>query len=144
MVTVKPIVLHNESENSKMCARTCIVKNTHAHIHNLIYLRLYDSQFVRYYSAFVTLWPLTFRLPLPEVKMTGYWTINQGGNARRKLLCPTETHPIDIKVNTPGKHFCLYLKEYDIQHGSADSGVMWYVPSPVGYRVTQIITLKPF
>ncbi|KAG7233755.1 hypothetical protein INR49_006614 [Caranx melampygus] len=37
------------------------------------------------------------QLPLPEVKMTGYWTINQGGNARRKLLCPTETHPIDIK-----------------------------------------------
>ncbi|GLD75475.1 von Willebrand factor A domain-containing protein 8, partial [Lates japonicus] len=29
--------------------------------------------------------------------MTGYWTINQGGNARRKLLCPTETHSIDIK-----------------------------------------------
>lgn len=30
--------------------------------------------------------------------MTGYWTINQGVNARRKLLCPTETHTIDIKV----------------------------------------------
>ncbi|KAF0026904.1 hypothetical protein F2P81_021641 [Scophthalmus maximus] len=29
--------------------------------------------------------------------MTGYWTINQSGNARRKLLCPTETHPIDVK-----------------------------------------------
>uniref|UniRef100_A0A7N8XB65 von Willebrand factor A domain-containing protein 8 n=1 Tax=Mastacembelus armatus TaxID=205130 RepID=A0A7N8XB65_9TELE len=40
---------------------------------------------------------LAKELPLPEVKMTGYWTINQGGNARRKLLCPTETHPIDIK-----------------------------------------------
>lgn len=35
--------------------------------------------------------------------MTGYWTINQGGNARRKLLCPTETRPIDIKVNTQPK-----------------------------------------
>ncbi|XP_041807194.1 von Willebrand factor A domain-containing protein 8 [Chelmon rostratus] len=40
---------------------------------------------------------LAKELPLPEAKMTGYWTINQGGNARRKLLCPTETHPIDIK-----------------------------------------------
>ncbi|CAB1346522.1 unnamed protein product, partial [Coregonus sp. 'balchen'] len=29
--------------------------------------------------------------------MSGYWTTNQEGNARRKLLCPTETHPIDIK-----------------------------------------------
>ncbi|XP_031729156.1 von Willebrand factor A domain-containing protein 8 [Anarrhichthys ocellatus] len=40
---------------------------------------------------------LAKELPLPEVKMTGYWTINQVGNARRKLLCPTETHSIDIK-----------------------------------------------
>lgn len=40
---------------------------------------------------------LAKELPLPEVKMTGYWTINQGGNARRKMLCPTETHLIDIK-----------------------------------------------
>ncbi|XP_062313090.1 von Willebrand factor A domain-containing protein 8 [Osmerus eperlanus] len=40
---------------------------------------------------------LAKELPLPEVKMSGYWTTNQKGNARRKLLCPTETHPIDIK-----------------------------------------------
>ncbi|XP_037542623.1 von Willebrand factor A domain-containing protein 8 [Nematolebias whitei] len=40
---------------------------------------------------------LAKELPLPEVRMTGYWTINQDGNARRKLLCPTETHSIDIK-----------------------------------------------
>ncbi|XP_028992985.1 von Willebrand factor A domain-containing protein 8 isoform X2 [Betta splendens] len=40
---------------------------------------------------------LAKELPLPEVKMTGYWTTNQGGNARRKLLCPTETRPIDVK-----------------------------------------------
>ncbi|XP_056145237.1 von Willebrand factor A domain-containing protein 8 isoform X2 [Lampris incognitus] len=40
---------------------------------------------------------LAKELPLPEVKMSGYWTTNQGGNARRKLLCPTETHPIDVK-----------------------------------------------
>ncbi|XP_020791891.2 von Willebrand factor A domain-containing protein 8 [Boleophthalmus pectinirostris] len=40
---------------------------------------------------------LAKELPLPEVKMTGYWTIGQGINARRKMLCPTETRPIDIK-----------------------------------------------
>ncbi|XP_059198187.1 von Willebrand factor A domain-containing protein 8 [Centropristis striata] len=40
---------------------------------------------------------LAKELPLPKVQMTGYWTINQTGNARRKLLCPTETRPIDIK-----------------------------------------------
>ncbi|XP_033842695.1 von Willebrand factor A domain-containing protein 8 [Periophthalmus magnuspinnatus] len=40
---------------------------------------------------------LAKELPLPEVKMTGYWTIGQGVNARRKMLCPTETRPIDIK-----------------------------------------------
>lgn len=50
------------------------------------------------YQVVVTIWPLTFRLPLPEAKMTGHWTINHGINARRKLLCPTESHPIDIKV----------------------------------------------
>lgn len=40
---------------------------------------------------------LAKELPLPDCKMTGYWTISQGGNTRRKLLCPTETHRIDIK-----------------------------------------------
>ncbi|KAL0985591.1 hypothetical protein UPYG_G00159100, partial [Umbra pygmaea] len=40
---------------------------------------------------------LAKELPLPEVRMSGYWTTNHEGNARRKLLCPTETHPIDIK-----------------------------------------------
>lgn len=40
---------------------------------------------------------LAKELPLPEVKMTGHWTISQGINARRKMLCPTETRPIDIK-----------------------------------------------
>lgn len=40
---------------------------------------------------------LAKELPLPEVQMTGYWTISQGINTRRKMLCPTETRPIDIK-----------------------------------------------
>ncbi|KAI4872445.1 hypothetical protein NFI96_033688, partial [Prochilodus magdalenae] len=40
---------------------------------------------------------LAKELPLPDCKMSGYWSINQGGSARRKLLCPTESHRIDIK-----------------------------------------------
>ncbi|XP_064165757.1 von Willebrand factor A domain-containing protein 8 [Anguilla rostrata] len=40
---------------------------------------------------------LAKELALPECRMTGYWTMNQAGNARRKLLCPTESHRIDIK-----------------------------------------------
>uniref|UniRef100_A0A8C9W2Q1 von Willebrand factor A domain-containing protein 8 n=1 Tax=Scleropages formosus TaxID=113540 RepID=A0A8C9W2Q1_SCLFO len=40
---------------------------------------------------------LAKELPLPECRMTGYWTTNQGGNARRKFLCPTESNPIDVK-----------------------------------------------
>ncbi|CAN9498551.1 unnamed protein product [Ophioblennius macclurei] len=40
---------------------------------------------------------LAKELPLPQPTMSGYWTVNQGGNARRKLLCPTETHAIGVK-----------------------------------------------
>uniref|UniRef100_A0A673I9L6 ATPase dynein-related AAA domain-containing protein n=1 Tax=Sinocyclocheilus rhinocerous TaxID=307959 RepID=A0A673I9L6_9TELE len=40
---------------------------------------------------------LAKELPLPDCKMAGYWTINQGGSTRRKLLCPTESHRIDVK-----------------------------------------------
>ncbi|KAK2905316.1 hypothetical protein Q8A67_007115 [Cirrhinus molitorella] len=40
---------------------------------------------------------LAKELPLPDCKMAGYWTISQGGSTRRKLLCPTESHRIDIK-----------------------------------------------
>ncbi|KAJ3592119.1 hypothetical protein NHX12_007248, partial [Muraenolepis orangiensis] len=40
---------------------------------------------------------LAKELPLPEVTMSGHWTINQEGNSRRKLLCPTETRRIDVK-----------------------------------------------
>lgn len=39
------------------------------------------------------------RLPLPDCKMAGYWSINQGGGTRRNLLCPTESHHIEIKVS---------------------------------------------
>ncbi|XP_061735639.1 von Willebrand factor A domain-containing protein 8 isoform X2 [Nerophis ophidion] len=40
---------------------------------------------------------LANELPLPEPTMTSYWTISQGVNARRKMLCPSETHRIDVK-----------------------------------------------
>ncbi|XDV30937.1 hypothetical protein PO909_033759, partial [Leuciscus waleckii] len=40
---------------------------------------------------------LAKELPLPDCKMAGYWAINRDGNTRRKLLCPTESHRIDIK-----------------------------------------------
>ncbi|KAK1903160.1 von Willebrand factor A domain containing protein 8 [Dissostichus eleginoides] len=46
---------------------------------------------------------LAKELPLPEVKMTGYWTINQTGNARRKLLCSISLQmkgPVFLRVQT--------------------------------------------
>lgn len=39
------------------------------------------------------------RLPLPEQTFMGYWIIGQNRNGMQKLLCPAETHPIDIKVD---------------------------------------------
>lgn len=43
---------------------------------------------------------LFLRLPLPQIEMTGHWTLNHGGNDSRKLLCPTEKHLAEIKVKT--------------------------------------------
>uniref|UniRef100_A0A8D1GHI1 von Willebrand factor A domain-containing protein 8 n=1 Tax=Sus scrofa TaxID=9823 RepID=A0A8D1GHI1_PIG len=40
---------------------------------------------------------LAKELPLPEQTFMGYWTIGQSRNGMQKLLCPTETHHIDIK-----------------------------------------------
>eukprot|EP00066_Takifugu_rubripes_P009279 XP_003976079.1 PREDICTED: von Willebrand factor A domain-containing protein 8 isoform X1 [Takifugu rubripes] len=40
---------------------------------------------------------LAKELPLPQIEMTGHWTINHGGNDSRKLLCPTEKHLAEIK-----------------------------------------------
>lgn len=40
------------------------------------------------------------RLPLPQMEMTGHWTVNHGSNDSRKLLCPTERHSAEIKVKT--------------------------------------------
>ena len=39
------------------------------------------------------------RLPLPEQAFMGYWTIGQSRSGMQKLLCPAETHHIDIKVD---------------------------------------------
>ncbi|XP_034521130.1 von Willebrand factor A domain-containing protein 8 isoform X3 [Ailuropoda melanoleuca] len=40
---------------------------------------------------------LAKELPLPEQTFMGYWTIGQSRNGIQKLLCPAETHHIDIK-----------------------------------------------
>lgn len=39
------------------------------------------------------------RLPLPEQTFLGYWTVGQSRSGIQKLLCPAETHHIDIKVD---------------------------------------------
>ncbi|KAF7215165.1 transcript variant X1 [Nothobranchius furzeri] len=40
---------------------------------------------------------LAKELPLPDVKLTGYWSLKEDKNARCKLLCPTETRPLLVK-----------------------------------------------
>lgn len=40
------------------------------------------------------------RLPLPQIRMTGHWTINHSSNDGRTLLCPNEKHSAEIKVNS--------------------------------------------
>ncbi|KAG8452289.1 hypothetical protein GDO86_004191 [Hymenochirus boettgeri] len=40
---------------------------------------------------------LAKELPLPKITFVGHWTISQSGNARRKLLCPTEMKQLTIK-----------------------------------------------
>ncbi|MBZ3884085.1 von Willebrand factor A domain-containing protein 8 [Sciurus carolinensis] len=40
---------------------------------------------------------LAKELPLPEQTFMGYWMIGQARNGMQKLLCPAETHHIDIK-----------------------------------------------
>uniref|UniRef100_A0A670Y8E4 von Willebrand factor A domain-containing protein 8 n=1 Tax=Pseudonaja textilis TaxID=8673 RepID=A0A670Y8E4_PSETE len=36
-------------------------------------------------------------LPLPDTQFMGYWKMNHLGKSRRRLLCPTETHRVDVK-----------------------------------------------
>ncbi|XP_054831079.1 von Willebrand factor A domain-containing protein 8 [Eublepharis macularius] len=40
---------------------------------------------------------LAKEFPLPDPKFMGYWKVNQLGSSGQKLLCPTETHRIDVK-----------------------------------------------
>nr|XP_015219376.1 PREDICTED: von Willebrand factor A domain-containing protein 8 isoform X1 [Lepisosteus oculatus] len=57
---------------------------------------------------------LAKELPLPECRLAGYWTTNSFGNARRKLLCPTESHQIEVK----GPVF-LWVQGYPLERQEA-------------------------
>ncbi|XP_027961592.1 von Willebrand factor A domain-containing protein 8 isoform X3 [Eumetopias jubatus] len=53
---------------------------------------------------------LAKELPLPEQTFMGYWTIGQSRNGIQKLLCPAETHHIDIKGPA-----LINIQEYPIE-----------------------------
>ncbi|XP_069882793.1 von Willebrand factor A domain-containing protein 8 isoform X1 [Dipodomys merriami] len=53
---------------------------------------------------------LAKELPLPDQTFMGYWTIGQARNGMQKLLCPAETHHIDIKGPVP-----INIQEYPIE-----------------------------
>lgn len=86
---------------------------------------------------------LAKELPLPVCKMSGYWTINQSGNARRKLLCPTESHKVDIK----GPVF-LRVQPYDIERHESravsftEEHAHWQIPMNEVNIVCDVITAK--
>ncbi|RXM98061.1 von Willebrand factor A domain-containing protein 8 [Acipenser ruthenus] len=72
---------------------------------------------------------LAKELPLPECRLTGYWTTNQSGNPRRKLLCPTETRQTDVK----GPMF-LRVQRYPLERHEAralsftEEQAHWQIP----------------
>ncbi|XP_023587391.1 von Willebrand factor A domain-containing protein 8 isoform X3 [Trichechus manatus latirostris] len=53
---------------------------------------------------------LAKELPLPEQTFMGYWTTGQSRNGMQKLLCPAETHHIDIKGPV-----LINIQEYPIE-----------------------------
>ncbi|KAF4025563.1 hypothetical protein G4228_017818 [Cervus hanglu yarkandensis] len=53
---------------------------------------------------------LAKELPLPEQTFMGYWTIGQSRNGMQKLLCPAETHHIDVKGPA-----LINIQEYPIE-----------------------------
>uniref|UniRef100_A0AAA9TPZ2 von Willebrand factor A domain containing 8 n=1 Tax=Bos taurus TaxID=9913 RepID=A0AAA9TPZ2_BOVIN len=53
---------------------------------------------------------LAKELPLPEQTFMGYWTIGQSRNGMQKLLCPAETHHIDVKGPA-----LIHIQEYPIE-----------------------------
>ncbi|XP_036084810.1 von Willebrand factor A domain-containing protein 8 isoform X2 [Rousettus aegyptiacus] len=55
-------------------------------------------------------------LPLPEQTFMGHWTIGQSRNGTEKLLCPAETHHIDIKGPV-----LMNIQEYPIERHEARS-----------------------
>ncbi|KAG7467129.1 hypothetical protein MATL_G00150010 [Megalops atlanticus] len=86
---------------------------------------------------------LAKELSLPECRMTGYWTTNQAGNARRKLLCPTESRRIDIK----GPVF-LRVQGYPIERHEAralsftEEQTHWQLPMNEVNIVCDVTTAK--
>ncbi|XP_053311448.1 von Willebrand factor A domain-containing protein 8 [Spea bombifrons] len=59
---------------------------------------------------------LAKEIPLPEIRFFGHWTISQSGNARRKLMCPTETNQLTIK----GPVY-LNIQEYSLERHESRS-----------------------
>ncbi|XP_023604004.1 von Willebrand factor A domain-containing protein 8 isoform X2 [Myotis lucifugus] len=53
---------------------------------------------------------LAKELPLPEQTFMGYWTVGQSRDGMQKLLCPAETHHIDIKGPA-----LINIQEYPIE-----------------------------
>ncbi|XP_012503668.1 PREDICTED: von Willebrand factor A domain-containing protein 8 [Propithecus coquereli] len=53
---------------------------------------------------------LAKELPLPEQTFMGYWTIGQARSGMQKLLCPAETHHVDIKGPV-----LINIQEYPIE-----------------------------
>ncbi|ELK10026.1 hypothetical protein PAL_GLEAN10015259 [Pteropus alecto] len=53
---------------------------------------------------------LAKELPLPEQTFMGHWTVGQSRNGTQKLLCPAETHHIDIKGPA-----LMNIQEYPIE-----------------------------
>ncbi|KAJ8404599.1 hypothetical protein AAFF_G00334620 [Aldrovandia affinis] len=86
---------------------------------------------------------LAKELALPDCKMAGYWTVNQEGNARRKLLCPTESHRIDVK----GPVF-LRVQGYPIERHEAralsftEEQAHWQIPMNEVNIVCDVATAK--
>ncbi|KAI1899570.1 hypothetical protein AGOR_G00063140 [Albula goreensis] len=86
---------------------------------------------------------LAKELTLQECRMTGYWITNQAGNARRKLLCPTESHRIDIK----GPVF-LRVQGYPIERHEAralsftEEQTHWQIPMNEVNIVCDVTTAK--
>ncbi|KAJ8253375.1 hypothetical protein GJAV_G00212230 [Gymnothorax javanicus] len=86
---------------------------------------------------------LAKELALPERRMAGYWTINQAGNARRKLLCPTESHRIEVK----GPVF-LRVQSYPVERHESramsftEEQAHWQIPINEVNIVCDVATIK--